>query len=38
MPATPEQALIKEITKLLKDMEIETLRDIHQIVKDMAHG
>ena len=23
---------------LLKGMEIETLRNIHQIVKDMAHG
>lgn len=35
---TPEAALIKEITKLLKGMEIETLRNIHQITKDMAHG
>ena len=24
--------------KLLKGMDIETLRNIHQIVKDMAHG
>ncbi len=33
-PTTPEAALIKEITKLLKSKDIETLRSIHELVKD----
>lgn len=33
-PTTPEAALIKEITKLLKSKNIETLRSIRELVKD----